>query len=107
MDKDKKQHMADCLEKDYGSSHNMKEDGNDMRREKGKKGVSLWLISNALRQMVYKETTTEHVCQGSDDPHDTWCQAKFIINKQILICCGKLDPTKELDPSLPPLFFVT
>eukprot|EP00957_Ditylum_brightwellii_P055466 4202341-Ditylum_brightwellii.AAC.1 len=68
--------MADALEKDYTSVCDVMEDVNEMRHEIGKKG-------------------------GSDDPHDNWCKARFNLNKQLLIRCGKLDPTISLDLVLP------
>eukprot|EP00957_Ditylum_brightwellii_P059695 4532287-Ditylum_brightwellii.AAC.1 len=45
--------------------------------------------------------TTEVVCQGSDNPNDNWCKARFDLAKQLLIQGGKLDPTKTLDPPIP------
>eukprot|EP00957_Ditylum_brightwellii_P151399 11529365-Ditylum_brightwellii.AAC.1 len=69
--------------------------------KKGKGGVRLWSISNALKQMIYEEVTTEHICQGPEDPHNNWCKARFNLNNQFLICCKKLDLTKDVDPPLP------
>mmetsp|Transcript_15110 Transcript_15110/g.22064 ORF Transcript_15110/g.22064 Transcript_15110/m.22064 type:complete len:362 (-) Transcript_15110:465-1550(-) len=101
LSNDEKKQMADALEKDYASLRDVMEDVNEIRDKKGKKGVSLWSIANASNKMVHTQVTTEHVSQGSDDPHDNWCKARFNLNKQLLIQCGKLDPTVTLDPVLP------
>eukprot|EP00957_Ditylum_brightwellii_P042223 3197525-Ditylum_brightwellii.AAC.1 len=52
--------------------------------------------------MDYDDVCTEHVCQGSDNPHDNWCNVRFNFAKQMLIKMGVLDPTKTPDPPLPP-----
>eukprot|EP00957_Ditylum_brightwellii_P202297 15329534-Ditylum_brightwellii.AAC.1 len=53
--------MANAFEKDYASLCDVTEDVNEMRDEKGKKGVSLWSIVNAINKMVHTQVTTEHV----------------------------------------------
>ena len=52
-------------------------------------------------KMDYDDVYTEHVCQGSDNPHDNWCIARFNFAKQMLIRMGLLDPTKTPDPPPP------
>ena len=40
------------------------------------------------------------IIQGSDDPNSPWAQESFNWFKQLVICYGKLDPTKFRDPPL-------
>eukprot|EP00957_Ditylum_brightwellii_P134890 10284329-Ditylum_brightwellii.AAC.1 len=52
--------------------------------------------------MPHRNVTTEVVvCQGSDNPNNNWCKARFNLAKKLLIQGGKLDPTKTLDPPMP------
>eukprot|EP00957_Ditylum_brightwellii_P112333 8564528-Ditylum_brightwellii.AAC.1 len=53
--------MADALEKDYASFCDAMGDVNEMRDEKGNKGVRWWSIANAINKMVRKQVTTEHL----------------------------------------------
>ena len=38
--------------------------------------------------------------QGSNDPEDNWCQAGFLLAKQMCIRLNHIDPTDE-DPPMP------
>ena len=38
--------------------------------------------------------------QGSNDPESNWCQAGFLLTKQICIRLNHIDPTDE-DPPMP------
>jgi hypothetical protein len=101
LTEEEKQHLADSMEDNYASLADVTEDINVMRAEKGETTVSVSSVWRTLKKMDHEEVATEQICQGSDDPHDNWCLARFDFVKQTLIRFGLLDPTKTLDPPLP------
>ena len=68
----------------------------------GKETIGKSVIMNSLCAMKPKSLPVQEICQGSEDPHDNWSMARFLLAKQMLICMGSLDPLVTPDPLLPP-----
>ena len=71
---------------------------NAYRRRNGKVHVGYTCVRLAHQRMHPQWKKIKKIPQGSNNPDSNWSRARKNFCKQMLICFGGLDPTKEQDP---------
>ena len=72
---------------------------NENELEEGREAVSLSAVNSLVAKLNPKLVHTKKRKQGSNDPKDLWCRARYLQCKQLLVRFGKL-----VIPNPPPCF---